>query len=124
MLTVSEIIDGEVSATACLDTPGLAARFFVVVIVTLRDKNDSVDWVRYSAPHRSISHLQHAPSHLQRQAFLEQIASILRKFLAINAVNRMFAPNRIVVEEPKIFASRGDVPIALKPRMTGSCGRV
>lgn len=43
MLTVSEIADGEVSATACLDTLGLAARFFVVVIVTLRDKNDSVD---------------------------------------------------------------------------------
>jgi hypothetical protein len=43
MLTLSVIADGEVSATACLDTLGLAARFFVVVIVTLRDKNDSVD---------------------------------------------------------------------------------
>lgn len=41
MLTVSEIIDGEVSATACLDTLGLAARFFVVVIVSLRDKEHS-----------------------------------------------------------------------------------
>jgi len=42
MVTVSESADGEVSATAGLDTRELAARFFVVVIVTLRDKNDSV----------------------------------------------------------------------------------
>jgi hypothetical protein len=38
MLTVSEIADGEVSATACLDTLELAARFFEVAIVSLRDK--------------------------------------------------------------------------------------
>ena len=80
MLTVSEILDGEVSATACLNTLGLAARFFVVVIVSLRDKNDSANKVSLKAPHCPISHLQHAPSHLQRQAFLEQIASLLRKF--------------------------------------------
>jgi hypothetical protein len=38
VLTVSEIADGEVSATACFDKLELAARFFVVVIVSLRDK--------------------------------------------------------------------------------------
>jgi hypothetical protein len=43
MVTVSESTDGEVSATAGLDGRELAARFFVVVIVTLRDKNDSAN---------------------------------------------------------------------------------
>ena len=76
MVTVSESADGEVSATAGLDTRELAARFFVVVIVTLRDKNDSANEANFLAPHRSISHLQHAPSHLQRQAFLDQIPSV------------------------------------------------
>jgi len=33
----SEVRDGEVSATARFETLGLAARFFVVVIVSLRD---------------------------------------------------------------------------------------
>ena len=92
MVTVSESADGEVSATAGLDGRELAARFFVVVIVTLRDKNDSANEANFLARHRSISHLQHAPSHLQRQAFLEQIAWFLRKFLAIKAVDRRFAP--------------------------------
>lgn len=42
MLTVSEITGGEVSATACLDTLELAARFFEVAIVSLRDKRMTV----------------------------------------------------------------------------------
>jgi hypothetical protein len=124
MLTVSEITDGEVSATAGLDTLGLAARFFVVVIVTLRDKNDSANEANFLAPHRSISHLQHAPSHLQRQAFLEQIAWFLRKFFAIKAVDRLFAPKPNVDGKPAIFVPRGDVLGASEARMTRSCGRV
>lgn len=42
-------------------------------------------WPSFLAAHSLISHLQHAPSHLQRQAFIEQIASFLRKFLAKEA---------------------------------------
>ena len=123
MFIVSEIADGEVSATACLDTLELAARFFVVVIVSLRDKDDSASKARFVAPHRSISHLQHAPSHLQRQAFLEQFASILRKFLAINAVKLVFAPEPIAEGKPAIITTLGDLPLTSNARMTGSCGR-
>ncbi len=107
MLTVSEIADGEVSATACLDTLGLAARFFVVVIVTLRDKNHSENEANLLAPHRPISHLQHAPSHLQRQAFLEQIAWFLRKFLAVEDVDRLFAPKPGIDGKPDSLFSVG-----------------
>jgi hypothetical protein len=67
--------------------------------------------------------LQHAPSHLQRQAFLEQISSLLRKILAINAVKRDLAPEPIVIGNQAIFAIRGDVQIATNAKMTRSCGR-
>ncbi len=76
------------------------------------------------AVHQSISHLQHAPSHLQRQAFLEQIARFLRKFLSISLTLPRRTPLSLVAARVLNLTLSGGEPRVTISEMTGSCGRV
>lgn len=81
-------------------------------------------WLSFLAAHYLISQLQHAPSHLQRQAFLEQIARFLRKFLAIIVSLLSYSPLPLVAAYVLNLALSGGEPRVTKSVMTGSCGRV